>query len=147
MSRPTTKVLLEREYPVTLYPAEEGGYVAEHRDLPGCLTQGATVSETLRNLEAARKLWIATALEHGDAIPPPSTDVRFAGRVLVRMPRSLHRRLFDRADSEGVSLNQLIVAMLAGAAGMGSAAVDPDHRYPDAATRGIRVSEGRARRR
>jgi predicted HicB family RNase H-like nuclease len=34
------------------------------------------------------------------------------GRILVRVPRSLHAALLSEADAEGVSLNQLIVAKL-----------------------------------
>ncbi|MFM7370356.1 MAG: type II toxin-antitoxin system HicB family antitoxin, partial [Sphaerospermopsis kisseleviana] len=35
---------LNLKYSVTLYPdAEQGGYVAEIKDLPGCLTQGETL--------------------------------------------------------------------------------------------------------
>ena len=39
------------------------------------------------------------------------------GRVLVRMPRGLHRDLVAMADGEGVSLNQFVVSILARAAG------------------------------
>src|SRR6266566_3193017 len=39
------------------------------------------------------------------------------GRVLIRMPRSLHRDLQDLARGEGVSLNQFIVSALARVAG------------------------------
>jgi predicted HicB family RNase H-like nuclease len=39
----------------------------------------------------------------------PSTFVS----LLVRMPRSLHRWLIERAQDEGVSANQLAVALLA----------------------------------
>jgi antitoxin HicB len=147
MSRRPKEQISDREYAITLYRADEGGFVAEHRDLPGCLTQGETLDEAIENLSSAKKLWIASALEHGDEIPLPSTDQRFAGRVLVRMPRSLHRRLFERAETEGVSLNQLIVALLAATAGMGSAAAPLDGRYLIVETRGARVSEARPRRR
>ena len=116
MSRKPKEEISDREYPITLYRAEEGGFVAEHRDLPGCLTQGETLEEALTNLNSARRLWIATATKHGDDIPMPSTDEKFGGRVLVRMPKSLHRRLVEHADREGVSLNQLVVARLAEAA-------------------------------
>lgn len=34
------KDYLKLIYPITLYPDSEGGYVAEIKDLPGCLTQG-----------------------------------------------------------------------------------------------------------
>lgn len=63
-------------YPITLYPdTEVGGYVAEIKDLPGCLTQGETLDETIANINEARELWIETAYEAGREIPLPSTSV------------------------------------------------------------------------
>ncbi|MDX2241911.1 MAG: type II toxin-antitoxin system HicB family antitoxin [Leptolyngbyaceae cyanobacterium bins.302] len=61
-------------YPITLYPdMEEGGYVAEIKDLPGCLTQGDTLEEAVENINEARELWIETTYESGREIPLPST--------------------------------------------------------------------------
>ena len=39
---------------------------------------------------------------------------RFGGRVLVRMPASLHRELVMAAEADNVSLNQFVCALLAG---------------------------------
>src|ERR671932_1300740 len=64
---------LNLQYPVTLYPDQEGGYVAQIKDLPGCLTQGETLDEAIANINEARELWIETAYEAGDEIPLPST--------------------------------------------------------------------------
>jgi len=63
---------LSLSYAITLYPALEGGYVAEIKDLPGCLTQGETLEETIDNINEARELWIEVAYEEGDQIPLPS---------------------------------------------------------------------------
>jgi predicted RNase H-like HicB family nuclease len=52
---------LNLQYPVTLYPDQEGGYVAQIKDLPGCLTQGETLDEAIANINEARELWIETA--------------------------------------------------------------------------------------
>jgi predicted RNase H-like HicB family nuclease len=41
------------EYTIILHPAEEGGYWVEVPALPGCLSQGETVEETLRNIKEA----------------------------------------------------------------------------------------------
>lgn len=50
---------LKLNYPITLYPdTEDGGYVAEIKDLPGCLTQCETLVETIDNIAEARELWI-----------------------------------------------------------------------------------------
>jgi len=35
------------KYPITIYPDDQGGYVSEIKDLPGCFTQGETIEETL----------------------------------------------------------------------------------------------------
>ena len=97
---------LELNYPITIYRAEEGGFVAENEDLHGCLTQGETIEEAIENIEEARQLWIQAAYEDGVEIPIPRTDEEYSGRFLVRIPKSLHRRLAEQARYEGVSLNQ-----------------------------------------
>jgi predicted RNase H-like HicB family nuclease len=103
---------LNLQYPVTLYPDPEGGYVAQIKDLPGCLTQGETLDEPIANINEGQELWIETAYEAGDDIPLPSTDDTYSGKLLLRMPKSLHRRLAEEAGRENVSLNQYIVSVL-----------------------------------
>ncbi len=93
------------QYSVTLYPDPECGYVAQIKDLPGCLTQGETLDETIANINEARELWIETAYEAADEIPLPSTDDTYSGKLLLRMPKSLHRRLAKEAEGENVSLS------------------------------------------
>ncbi|AEV15180.1 hypothetical protein TCCBUS3UF1_1300 [Thermus sp. CCB_US3_UF1] len=95
-----------------LVPEPEGGFTALLPDLEGCVSVGETEEEALANLEEARQLWIETAYEHGDEIPLPSSAKEYSGRILVRMPKSLHRRLDEEARAEGVSLNQFIVSLL-----------------------------------
>ncbi|WP_242049275.1 MULTISPECIES: type II toxin-antitoxin system HicB family antitoxin [Nostocales] len=80
------------KYSIILYPDSEGGYVAQIKDLPGCLSQGETIEETMENINEARELWIETAYEAGDEIPLPITDDKYSGKLLLRMPKSLHRQ-------------------------------------------------------
>jgi antitoxin HicB len=63
---------LNLKYPITLYPDVEGGYVAEIKDLPGCLTQGETLQEAIDNIDEARELWLETAYESNDNISLPN---------------------------------------------------------------------------
>jgi predicted RNase H-like HicB family nuclease len=66
---------LKLSYPITLYPDnEEGGYVVEIEDLPGCLSQGETLEEAIANINEARELWIETIYETGGEIPLPRTN-------------------------------------------------------------------------
>ena len=100
---------LELKYPVLLYLAEEGGYVAEIEELSGCFTQGETLQEVVENIEDAKRAWIEAAYEMGQDIPLPRMEEEYSGRILLRLPRSLHQRLAQAARREGVSLNQYIV--------------------------------------
>jgi antitoxin HicB len=104
-------------YPFTVRPlgAEDGGgYLVEFPDLPGCMADGATVDEAVNEARDALRSWIDTMRELGRPIPPPPAedDKRYSGRWLMRVPRSLHRRLAERAREEGVSLNALATALL-----------------------------------
>ena len=109
---------LNLKYPITFYPEKEGGYTAIIRDLPGCMTQGETLSEAMENIEEARELWIETVYETGKKdVPLPSTENEYSGRLLLRIPKSLHRHLSEGADNEGVSLNQYILSLLSEANG------------------------------
>lgn len=52
-------------------------------------------------------------------MPPNASapDTERSGQLRVRLPRDLHAELAAEADRQGVSLNALIVAFLAGAVG------------------------------
>jgi len=54
-------------------PADEGGgYVAWVPDLPGCMSDGATPTEAVQNVEQAIHEWIDEAQRQGLPIPEPS---------------------------------------------------------------------------
>lgn len=103
---------LDKVYPFVVYPAEEGGYVAEVEELPGCITQGETLDEVAERIEDARRGWVEVAYETGEEIPLPRTEETYSGKFVLRLPKYLHRRLSEQATKEGVSLNQYVVALL-----------------------------------
>lgn len=107
---------LSLPYTTELYPSEHGGYVARVVELPGCITQGETPSEAAEMAEDAKRAWLETALEEGIRIPEPVPE-EYSGRLVVRMPKSLHKRLAEMAAKENVSLNQYINYQLAKAVG------------------------------
>jgi hypothetical protein len=53
------------------------------------------------------------------AAKPRSRAARHSGRLLLRMPAGLHEDLARASDRNGVSLNQFITSVLAGAVGWG----------------------------
>ncbi|WP_029423315.1 type II toxin-antitoxin system HicB family antitoxin [Alicyclobacillus macrosporangiidus] len=108
---------LSLPYRIVLYPAQEGGFVAEIPDLPGCLTQADTLEEIHEMIEDAKRAWIEAALEEGIPVPEPTHGDDYSGRFVVRMPKSLHRALAEAAERENVSLNQYVVYQLARSVG------------------------------
>lgn len=50
--------------------------------------------------------------------PLPSADGTFSGQLRLRMPRSLHERLSTLAGEEGISLNLLLLTLIAEGLGM-----------------------------
>lgn len=106
------------KYPVKLEPAPEGGYFIQIEDLPGCYSQGETVEEAMEMIEEARCQWLEVACEECLDIPLPKCEDDYSGKFNVRFPKSLHRKLNQMADREGVSLNQYLVSTLSHAIGV-----------------------------
>ncbi len=104
---------LNKKYPFTVYPSEDGGYVAAIEELPGCITQGETIEEVKDMIEDAKRAWITVTYEDGREIPLPRTEEVYSGKFVVRIPKYLHRRLAEQANKESVSLNQYVQAILA----------------------------------
>ena len=107
---------MQLPYSLLLHELEDEGekyWIAEIVELPGCRSHGSTVSEAVENVQEAKKDWILDGLDRGEEIPLPIERRTFSGKTLVRMSRSLHRALALIAESENLSLNQLIVTILA----------------------------------
>ena len=61
------------KYEIDVYWSEEDGvYLTEVSDLPGCIADGKTRSEALQNVEISASEWIETARVFGRAVPEPS---------------------------------------------------------------------------
>jgi len=46
---------------ILIHPAEEGGFWAEVPALPGCVSEGDTLEETLANVREAAEGWLEIA--------------------------------------------------------------------------------------
>lgn len=122
---------MERMEAVMKYPAmvrplsrdDGGGYLIEIPDLPGCIADGDSLEEALRNAEGAVQEWMAAASAEGRAIPKPGSADLYSGKWVQRVPKTLHMRLASQARREGVSLNAFATALLA--EGLGKKEVAP----------------------
>jgi predicted RNase H-like HicB family nuclease len=106
-------VYMKRPYARVVTPEADGTFRGEILELPGCLATGDTQEEALSELERAAKSWLEAALESNQAIPAPLDSNEYSGRLVLRLPRSLHKKAARLAERDRVSLNQFIVAALA----------------------------------
>jgi predicted RNase H-like HicB family nuclease len=104
-----------RHYPAKVFwSGEDEGFIALAPDLPGCSAFGTSEGEAITELRFAIEAWIEAARRAGNAVPPPTAphETDASGRLLLRLPKSLHRSLIDGATKEGVSVNQHLVSLL-----------------------------------
>ena len=67
------------KYEVIVYWSEEDGtYIAEVPELPGCMADGSTYEEALRNVQVIISEWIETAEALGREIPVPKGRLVYA---------------------------------------------------------------------
>ena len=62
-----------------LAESDGGGYLAIVPDLPGCMSDGETPEEALRNVQEAIASWIEAAKEWKQEIPAPTPPMARVG--------------------------------------------------------------------
>jgi predicted RNase H-like HicB family nuclease len=66
-------------YEIIIYwSTEDQSFIAEVPELPGCMSDGATYQEVLKNAEIVIGEWIDTARELGRPIPEPKGRLVYA---------------------------------------------------------------------
>ncbi|MDA8190657.1 MAG: toxin-antitoxin system HicB family antitoxin [Gammaproteobacteria bacterium] len=113
MSKVDPQEILKKPYARRLTPDESGGYVATIQEFPGCIAEGDSVDEAVRNLEAAAASWLEVAAKFEQPIPEPLDLHGYSGKVALRIPRGLHKQAAEMAASEGASLNQFLTSAIA----------------------------------
>jgi predicted HicB family RNase H-like nuclease len=100
------------------YRPEQGGYyVASYVELPDLNMTGNTPEEAVKELLIEKTEWFEECLKLGINIPRPVEPQKYSGKIVVRIPPSMHESLIKLADLEGVSLNQFMLMSLARAVG------------------------------
>lgn len=110
----TAEEYMALPYAIEITP-DEGSYFVKIKELEGCMSVGDTVAEAVTMIEDAKRDWLTAAIEDGIDIPLPEAMQadRYSGKFPLRMPKSLHRKLAESAERDGVSLNQYLVTLLA----------------------------------
>jgi|GEM_PF-775423 len=93
-----------------LWSDEDECYIATSPEFQWVSAFGDTPDEAFRELDVALKAAIETYKEKGWELPQPKKIEEYSGQFRVRLPKSLHRQMVERAKAEDVSLNTLVVS-------------------------------------
>jgi antitoxin HicB len=109
----TVEEYMELPYTIEITP-DEGSYFVKVKELDGCMSVGESEIDALAMIKDAMREWINAAVEDGIEIPLPQAMQadRYSGKFPLRLPKSMHRKLAEAAEQDGVSLNQYLVMLL-----------------------------------
>ncbi len=100
-------------YRVT-WSAEDGEHVGLCAEFPSLSWLAPTPEAALAGIRKVVKLAVADMKAASEIIPTPLAEKRYSGEFRVRIPPEVHRTLALQAAEQGVSLNRLASAKLAG---------------------------------
>jgi predicted RNase H-like HicB family nuclease len=87
---------------------EDEAFVARAAEFPSLAAHGDTLENALREIKTVVEFVLQDLEETGEFVPEPFGKRSFSGRLVLRMPEYLHRKLALESMQQGVSLNQLL---------------------------------------
>lgn len=109
---------------VTEWSTEDEVYVARVPALGvGCAAHGDTAEDAATEVRSAAQAMLEVLREQGRPEPAPDSAADYSGQLRLRLPRSLHERLTRLAATDDVSLNSLLLVLIA--RGLGDAEARP----------------------
>ena len=107
------------DYPYEVFKEENDGkfyFVVAFKDVPDAFGAADTQKEALKLARESLEMVLEDLEERGEPIPKPTirslAEEEATGRITFRMPKSLHRKLIERSEKDGVSLNTPILGAL-----------------------------------
>lgn len=92
---------------------EDEAYVATCPEFDGVSGFGASADEAMREAQASLELAIEAYEDEGWQLPEPVSLIEHSGQFRLRLPKSLHARLVQRAADDGISLNACVATLVA----------------------------------
>lgn len=83
-------------------------YIATVAELKGCMADGETCEEALKNIKDALASYIDASFEYNDSIPEPLKPVDFKGKIPYRTTPEKHYKIAKKAKQKGTSINKLL---------------------------------------
>ena len=109
------KELIER-YKVLISTIETDDgieFLAEYREFTFCGGSGKTIQEAVDNAKENLEIYMEELIDMGKPIPDPIEELSYSGKFTVRLSKTLHKKVAESAEREGVSLNAFVAEAIA----------------------------------
>ena len=91
-----------------IWSDEDDAFVATCPDFPDLSAFGATPAKALEDAQNVLAMFIEEYESENVELPPQTVARSYSGQLRLRLPASVHARLSECAQREGVSLNALL---------------------------------------
>lgn len=96
------------------WSVEDREHVGLCAEFPSLSWLAPTQTEALSGIRQVVAEVVSDLQASGEGVPEPLAEKRYSGEFRVRIPPELHRSLAMQAAEQGISLNRLASAKLAG---------------------------------
>ncbi|GGP17308.1 type II toxin-antitoxin system HicB family antitoxin [Oceanobacillus neutriphilus] len=110
---------LKLDYKLVITPFEEEGekgFIVSSPEINGLEVFGVTIDEALKEVNEAKQALFYLQQDKGEKIAYPkgyeTNDENLSGRMTIRVPKMLHKRIKDYSNVNGTSLNTSIIQLL-----------------------------------
>ena len=92
---------------------EDGIYIGRCLEFPSLAAHGSSPEAALVEIRAVIVAVVEDLRAANEPIPEPLASRPYSGKLVLRLPKDLHRDVAIRAAEEGVSINQYLLSRLA----------------------------------
>lgn len=114
---------------------EDGTFIARCPEFRGVAADGPTYRRAIEELETVLGMAIEIFEEDGRPLPEPEFETPYSGNLSLRLGSDLHRRVAQRAEVEGTSINSLLQTAIAYYLGLRAGAEEAARSPASSATR------------
>jgi predicted HicB family RNase H-like nuclease len=91
---------------------EDQLFLAKCLELPGLSAHGKTNEEALKEIKFVVSESVKWLVEDKKDVPKPLGLKKYKGKLTLRIPPEIHRKLAIKSAEEGISVNQYILSKL-----------------------------------
>ena len=92
---------------------EDGVYIGRCLEFPSLGAHGSSPESALQEVKYVVLEAVKDLRARKESVPRPLALRPYSGRLVLRLPKDVHREVAIRAAEEGVSINQYLLSRLA----------------------------------